>query len=90
MTREQIWLEGMPEGQQGLLLNRYHQCVLLNALGRHDEAVPLARALLAAPDTPSDFGAEFELIEALAALGRVDEAMAVALAGAASGRIRSC
>ncbi len=79
LTREQVWLEGMPEGKQGLMLNRYHQCVLLNALGRHDEAVPLARALLAAPDTPSDSGAEFELIEALAALGQVDEAMAVAL-----------
>lgn len=78
LGEEQSWLEGLPEGKLGLRRNRYHQCVLLNALGRHDEVVPLARALLAAPGMPSDFGIEFELIEALAASGRVDEALALA------------
>ena len=78
LNEEQTWLEGAPEGRLGLLRNRYHQCVLLNALGRHDEVVPLAHVLLATPGMPSDFGAEFELIEALAASGRVEEAMALA------------
>lgn len=80
LTEEQVWLEGVPEGKSGLLRNRYHQCVLLNALGRYDEVIPLARALLAMPGLPSDFGAEFELIEALAATDQVDEAMAIARA----------
>lgn len=78
LSEEQVWLAGMPEGKQGLLRSRYHQCVLLNALSRHDEAIPLARALLATPGVPSDFGAEFELIEALAASGHVEEAVAIA------------
>lgn len=78
LTDEQSWLEGLPEGKLGLRRNRYHQCVLLNALGRHEEVVPLARALLSAPGVPSDFGIEFELIEALAASGGVDEALALA------------
>jgi len=80
LNEEQNWYEGLPDGSLELPRNRYHQCVLLNAMGRYEEVVPLARALLAAPDTPSDFGAEFELIEALAASGQVDEALALASA----------
>lgn len=80
LTEEQSLLEGLPEGKLGLRRNHYHQCVLLNALGRHEEVVPLARTLVSAPDMPGDFGIEFELIEALAASGRVDDALALASA----------
>lgn len=80
LNEEQSWYEGLPDGKLELLRNRYHQCVLLNALGRYDEVVPLARSLLAAPGVTSDFGAEFELIEALAASGHVEEALTLARA----------
>lgn len=78
LAEEQRWYEGLPDGKLELWRNYYHQCVLLNALGRHEDVVPLARALLAAPGMPNDFGVDFELIEALAASGRADEALALA------------